>query len=92
MKWNKFIIMIGVIAASFNQSAALGDNDGIPSLRSLITSFDDPGMDANDLAFFLVTHNYDATPSGSFVEVKIDGKAFRLVPNGQKTGLCDILA
>lgn len=92
MKWNKFIILIGVIAAFLNQSAALGDSDGISGLRSLITSFDDPGMDANDLAFFLVTHNYDATPIGNFVEVKIDGKAYQLVPNGQKTGLCDIVA
>jgi hypothetical protein len=91
MRWHKIIIMIGLIIASSNQSAALDENDNISSLKSLIASFDDPGMDANDLAFFLVTHNFDAAPAGSIVEVKIDGKVYRLAPNGKKTGLCEIL-
>jgi len=49
-------------------------------------------MDAADLAFFLVTHNYNAVPAGNFVEVKIDGGVYQLVPNGKKPGLCDIAA
>ena len=88
----KSIIMIGLIAASINCSAAIGQNDSIHDLKVLLISFDDPGMDANDLAFFLVTHNYDATPAGSFVEVKIDGEVYRLAPNGKDPGLCDIVA
>ena len=88
----KSIIMIGLIAASINCSAATGPNDNMYELKVLLTSFDDPGMDINDLAFFLVTHNYDATPAGSFVEVKIDSQVYRLVPNGKKPGLCDIVA
>lgn len=92
MTYYKSIIMIGLIAASINCSAAIGQNDGMYNLKVLLTSFDDPGMDANDLAFFLVTHNYDATPAGSFVEVKIDGEVYRLVPNGKDPGLCDIVA
>ena len=88
----KSIIVIGLIAATINCSAAIGQNDNMHNLKVLLTSFDDPGMDANDLAFFLVTHNYDATPAGSFVEVKIDSQVYRLVPNGKKPGLCDIVA
>ena len=88
----KSIIVIGLIAATINCSAAIGQNDNMNNLKVLLTSFDDPGMDANDLAFFLVTHNFDATPAGSFVEVKIDGEVYRLVPNGKDLGLCDIVA
>jgi len=88
----KSIITIGLIAASINCAAAISQNDNISSLKSLLTSFDDPNMDAADLAFFLVTHNYNAVPAGNFVEVKIDGRVYQLVPNGKKPGLCDIAA
>ena len=92
MTFYRSIIMIGLIAAYINCSAAIDQNDNMHDLKVLLTSFDDPSMDTNDLAFFLVTHNYDATPAGSFVEVKIDGEVYRLAPNGKDPGLCDIVA
>ena len=47
-------------------------------------------MSVQDLAFYLVTHNYDAAPRGGYVELQLDGVSYRLVPNGNKPGLCDI--
>ena len=44
------------------------------------------------LAFFLATHGYDAVPKGKHVEVTLSGAVYRLIPNGEKPGLCDIIA
>jgi hypothetical protein len=38
--------------------------------------------DVEDLAFFLATHNYDATPNEGYVQVIVDGTIYRAVPNG----------
>jgi hypothetical protein len=45
---------------------------------------------SRDLAFFLVAHNYDATPVGSHVEVHLSGDVYLLTWNGDRPGLCDI--
>ncbi|MDD4162348.1 MAG: hypothetical protein PHW87_07690 [Methanothrix sp.] len=82
---------ICIIAVSLNSGMAFGENENISCLKNLLTSFDDPGMDSQDLAFFLVTHNYDATPVGSNVEVKLNGEVCTLIPNGNRPGLCDII-
>lgn len=47
-------------------------------------------MTSNDLAFFLATHNYDATPKDSYVVVKLDGMVYKAVPNGYGPGLADL--
>ena len=59
-------------------------------MRGLVFSFDDPKMTVQDLAFYLVTHNYDASPRDDYVELKFDGESYRLIPNGNAPGLCDI--
>jgi len=81
---------ICIIAVSLNSGMAFGENENISSLKNLLTSFDDPGMNSQNLAFFLVTHNYDATPVDSNVEVKLNGVVYLLIPNGDRPGLCDI--
>ncbi|MEI6104489.1 MAG: hypothetical protein WCP70_11140 [Methanothrix sp.] len=43
-----------------------------------------------DLAFFLVTHDFDAVPKKDHVEVQIDGTVYKLVPNGQYPGLANV--
>jgi hypothetical protein len=43
-----------------------------------------------DLAFLLVTHNFDATPIGDHVEVRINGSIYLVTPNAGKAGLADI--
>ncbi len=82
---------ICIIAVSLNTVMATGETESISSLKILLTSFDDRSIDSQDLAFFLVTHNYDATPVGSQVKVKLNEKVFLLVPNGDRPGLCDIV-
>jgi hypothetical protein len=47
-------------------------------------------MTAEDLAFFLAMHNYDATPKDGFVQVKMDGTIYSLVPNGANPGLAHL--
>ncbi|MCK9566038.1 MAG: hypothetical protein M0Q43_08320 [Methanothrix sp.] len=69
---------------------ASSEIENITSLKSLVSSFDDQGINSRDLAFFLVTHNYDATPVGGHVEVRLNGVVYLLTPNGDHPGLCDI--
>jgi len=90
MRWLKAIMIVCIIIVSLNSGMAFGENENITSLKNLLTSFDDPGINSQDLAFFLVTHNYDATPVGSQVEVKLNTEVYLLIPNGDRAGLCDI--
>lgn len=62
----------------------------LSDLKSTISSFDDPRMDAEDLAFYLVTHDFDAKPKGGYVEVGLEGRICKLTPNGSAPGLCSI--
>jgi hypothetical protein len=80
----QIVILIGLLHAA---SASSSD---ISELKGFISSFDDPKITVQDLAFYLVTHNYDAAPRDGYVELKLDGESYRLVPNGNAPGLCDI--
>jgi hypothetical protein len=60
-------------------------------LSELISQNEDVRMTAEDLAFFLATHNYDATPKEGFVQVKMDGTIYKFVPNGAVCGLADLI-
>jgi hypothetical protein len=91
MRWLKAIMAICIITVSLNLAMAIGETESISGLKNLLTSFDDRSIDSQDLAFFLVTHNYDATPVGNKVEVKLNEKVYFLVPNGDRPGLCDIV-
>jgi hypothetical protein len=64
----------------------------LSDLKSTVSSFDDPRMDSVDLAFYLATHDIDATPKGSYVEVDLGGNIYKLTPNGSAPGLCSIEA
>ena len=64
----------------------------LSDLKSTISSFDGPRMDAEDLAFYLVTHGIDATPKGGYVEVDLGDDIYKLTPNGSAPGLCSIAA
>lgn len=73
---------------SLNTASAVGED--VANLKRLITAFEDVSMDAQDLAFFLATHNFDAVPEDGYVKLNLLGKVYRLVPNGNRPGLCDI--
>ena len=68
-------------------SSAVADKS---ELVELIKKNEDPSMNVNDLAFLLVTHDFDATPNKYFVEVRLNKTVYKLVPNGQYPGLANI--
>jgi hypothetical protein len=81
------IILIIIMAALPAVSAS---DDSLSDLRSLTSGFDDPLINSEDLAFYLVTHDFDATPKGEYVEVDLAGSIYKLTPNGSAHGLCSI--
>ncbi len=80
-----FIILASVSFAALSEAAA--DN---PALMRLISQNEDARMSVRDLAFFLVTHDFDATPRDDYVEVYTGDTTYRLVPNGQYVGLANV--
>jgi hypothetical protein len=82
------IILILLTSQSFTAlSFAAADNS---ALMKLISQNEDPRMGVKDLAFFLATHDFDAVPKKDHVEVNIDGSVYKLVPNGQSSGLANV--
>ena len=67
-------------------------SEALSDLKSSISAFDDPHMDTQDLAFYLATHGFDASPRGDYVEVHNGGQVYKLTPNGQAPGLASIAA
>ena len=80
-----FILLISQSVTSLSSEAA--DNS---ALMKLIDQNEDPRMGVKDLAFFLVTHDFDASPKKDHVEVQIDDTLYVLVPNGQSSGLANV--
>ena len=84
------LIVISITASLlFMASPVQGSHS---DLERLVLENEDSRIDARDLAFLLVTHDFDAMPRGDYVVVKIDGAAYRLTPNGDRPGLADISA
>jgi hypothetical protein len=82
------IILIHLLSQTFTAlSSAAADNS---ALMKLISQNEDPRMGVKDLAFFLVTHDFDAVPKKDYVEVHIDDTVYKLVPNGQYPGLTNV--
>jgi len=86
--WVRFIIPIFILIGLLHTVLASGND--ISELRERIFSFEDSKITVQDLAFYLVTHNYDAIPRDGYVELQLDGESYRLVPNGNAPGVCDI--
>jgi hypothetical protein len=68
-------------------SSAVADKSG---LIELITNNEDSSINVNDMAFLLVTHDFDAVPKKDFVEVRLDKTVYKLVPNGPYPGLANM--
>ena len=89
MRWVSAIVTACIIMVSLNTASALvGD---ILDLKKLISGNEDTRMNSRDLAFFLVTHNYNAVPRDGYVELNLNGTICKLIPNSDKQGLCDII-
>ena len=81
------VILIILTSQCFTTlSFAEADNS---ALLKLISQNEDSRMGVKDLAFFLVTHDFDAVPKKDYVEVHIDDTVYRLAPNGQYPGLAN---
>jgi high-affinity nickel permease len=78
------IILLTMLSFTALSSAAADHS----ALMKLISQNEDPRMEVKDLAFFLVTHDFDAVPKKDHVEV-IDGTVYKLMPNGQYRGLAN---
>ncbi|GAB6266548.1 MAG: hypothetical protein STSR0001_19950 [Methanothrix sp.] len=81
--------MICVIITSISCLSAASDD--YTDLMKLITDSEDVRIDAQDLAFLLATHGFDAVPKGDRVVVKLDDVVYKMTPNGVEPGLADIL-
>jgi hypothetical protein len=79
--------LVGIIFISLHP--ALGAVAGNQNLKEGISQYQDTHMTVDDLAFFLATHNYNATPKDGYVQVIVDGTIYRAVPNST-TGLAEI--
>jgi len=57
----------------------------------LISSYEDIGITVHDLAFFLATHGFNATPESGYVTVTLsDGEKAYMTPNGAAPRLADL--
>ncbi len=82
------IIQVSIFVGLLQIASASGND--LSELKTRISSFEDPKITVQDLAFYLVTHNYDAAPGDGCVELRMNDMKYRLIPNGNKPGLCEI--
>ncbi len=89
MAW-KDICAISSILLLLALPAVSASSNPLSDLESLVSNFDDPQMSTDDLAFYLATHGFDASPKGGYVEVDLSSHIYKLTPNGPAPGLCNI--
>ncbi len=70
------MLIICSITASISARAA---DEDISDLKDLTSAFDDPHMTSYDLAFFLATHGYGATPKDGCVVLVLKGSTYNLM-------------
>jgi len=89
--WQRAIdLIVAMLVIMTTVAYAAPASTNYSDLVNLTTSTEDSRITAEDLAFLLATHNFDAVPKDGFVVVKINGAAYKMVPNGPKPGLADI--
>jgi predicted small secreted protein len=88
MKYLPAIMAACILMAIMNTASGIGED--ISDLKRLISGNEDTGMNSRDLAFFLITHNYNAVPKDGYAELNLNATIYRLIPNGEKSGLCDV--
>jgi hypothetical protein len=92
MPWKETCVIIIAAVMMLALPTVSASSASLSDLKSSISGFDDPRMNVEDLAFYLATHGFDATPRGDNVEVKLDGEVCQLIPNGSAPGLASIVA
>jgi hypothetical protein len=89
MAW-KELSAIYLVSLAIMLVPVSASNASISDLKSTVSAFEDAHMNADDLAFYLATHNFDARPNGGHVEVNLGSSICKLTPNGSVPGLCSI--
>lgn len=84
-------LLVTLVYVAFAPASYASGPANSEELTKLISQSYDDRMTINDLAFFLATHNYDATPKDGYVQVKIDGTIYRVVPNNANSGVAEFL-
>jgi hypothetical protein len=83
-------LLVALILIMLSWASASATSTSYKDLMNLTISTEDARINAEDLAFLLATHNFDAVPEGAHVIVKLNGTVYKMVPNGGKPGLADI--
>ncbi len=83
-------LIVALTCVAFTPGGIASGAAQCTQLSELISQNEDAYMTVEDLAFFLAMHNYDATPKEGFVQVKMDGTFYKLVPNGAAPGLAEL--
>ena len=78
MRYLSLARVASIMMLSLNTATAESDDASSP--KKPISATDDPKMNGQDLAFFLATHNYDVTPEEGYIELRLDGQVYKLIP------------
>jgi hypothetical protein len=76
-----YLIAAAICIMFAMMSPVSGTSTEKASLNQLIEENRNINMDAEEMAFFLATHGYDATPKGNCVIVNVDGETCQVLPN-----------
>ncbi len=80
----------GAVIVSLSMNPGRGEQSGYSDLLNLTMGIEDTRMNAQDLAFLLVTHDVDARPKDDYVMVKLNGTVYKLTPNKDLPGLAEM--
>lgn len=65
-------LIVALVCVAFTPASYASSAVEYTELSELISQNEEVHMTAEDLAFFLAMHNFDATPKEGFVQVKMD--------------------
>jgi hypothetical protein len=85
-----YLVIIFILLAFSSITPLVSAVADSSELMNLISANEDPLININDLAFLLVTHNFDAVPKKDYVQVRLNNTIYKLVPNGQYPGLANV--
>ena len=83
-------VLAALVCAAFAPASYASGVADSKEMTKLISQNCDARMMPNDLAFFLATHNYDATPKDGYVQVKIDGAICKVVINSANSEIVSL--
>jgi hypothetical protein len=92
MAWKEFCVTALILAGMMLVMPTSASSSSLSDLKTQVSSFDDSRMNVQDLAFYLASHGFDATPNGDCVEVDLGRHIYRLMPNGSAPGLANMEA